>query len=232
MIPWVTESPPSRASALPTATTWSPTCSASELPSFTVGRFLPSTLSTARSYSGARPSSFAACFVPSLNATSIRPLASATTWLLVTMTPSGEITKPVPSPPLDPPESPEKSPESTAAPVWTVTTAPLTFARTACTSLALPITDVLLTGFDAVPPTTPVRVVLVVSSFVASATPAAVPPPTRAPTTTPTTNWRQPGPREPPSAAGVADGSGDCGGGGGGRDDETAGAAGAAAPPP
>src|SRR4029079_17919424 len=92
----------------------------------------------------------------------------------------------------------------------------------ACTSLALPITDVLLTGFDDAPPTTTVRVVLVVSSRVATDTPAAVAPPTSAPTTAPTTNCRQPGPRERPpvgatgvgSTAGGSGATSDAGGGG------------------
>ena len=96
-IPRVTVGPPSRARALPIATTSSPTLSRSESPRAAVGRPPASTLTTARSVVGSFPSTRAGIFRSSANTTSM-DCAPATTWLFVTMTPSEPMTKPVPAP--------------------------------------------------------------------------------------------------------------------------------------
>ena len=200
MMPRVTLSPPSSASAFPIAITSSPTCSLSELPSFATGRPVASTLSTARSLSVERPSTLAFLLVPSVNVTSISPPAPSTTWLFVTMMPSDEITKPVPAPPLS-----FWLPE-TAPPVRIATTAGSTFWRMPWMSCGSAIVDVLR---ELLRPSTGAR-----SPCASTSRPSsrgrchpAVPPPTRAPMSAPATNcFHAPG--------GHVGGSG---GGGGGR---------------
>ena len=57
---------------------------------------------TARSVTGSRPTMVAEAVLPSLSVTEMLPppsAASATTWLLVRISPSDESTMPVPSPP-------------------------------------------------------------------------------------------------------------------------------------
>src|ERR1044071_7434784 len=86
---------PERPNGLPTATTLSPIIRSDESPIGAAVRFLESTFNTATSLSGSTPSSFAATWVPSLKLTVMRD-APSTTWLLVTMTPSLDQTKPEP----------------------------------------------------------------------------------------------------------------------------------------
>ncbi len=93
-MPLVTE--PVSPSGEPMATTSSPTARLSELPSEAVVRFLaPLTLIRARSLSGSVPTTSACFLVPSLKVTSTEE-APATTWLLVTISPSGVMTTPEP----------------------------------------------------------------------------------------------------------------------------------------
>src|SRR6476661_463997 len=191
MMPRVTLRPPSSASAFPIAMTSSPTWVSSELPSFANASPVASTLSTARSLSPEVPSTFAVLLVPSVKVTSMLPFAPWTTWLLVTTTPSAEITKPVPSP----------------LPVRIATTAGSTFARIPWMSCASAITEVLRPVAAVLGRTTTVRVV--VSLLSRAETPAATPPPTSAPTSAPATNcFHAPG-----RLGALAPGGGDCGGG-------------------
>ena len=67
---------------LPIASTTSPTCSASELPSVMTGSLSSAIFSTARSVSGSVPITLARASRPSLSCTSISS-APSTTWLLV-----------------------------------------------------------------------------------------------------------------------------------------------------
>ncbi len=95
MTPTVTVWP--RPNGLPIATTQSPTRASSESPNDTNGRATSAvTRSTARSVAGSRPTTVASNVRPSWNATSIAS-APSMTWLLVTITPSGSMTKPEPS---------------------------------------------------------------------------------------------------------------------------------------
>ena len=91
------------------ATTSSPTWTSSELPSAMVGSPVASTLTTARSLGALCPRIRASRVVPSENTAWIL-WAPSITWLLVTITPSDEITNPVPA---APPES--GPPSSTSA---------------------------------------------------------------------------------------------------------------------
>ena len=77
---------PSRPNGLPMATTMSPTLSSSELPSGTNGRSGASILRSATSVPMSRPTSRASNTRPSPSAT-MMVVASATTWLLVTIRP-------------------------------------------------------------------------------------------------------------------------------------------------
>ena len=74
----------SRPNGLPMAITGSPTWSWVESPSGITGRPVASTLSSARSVLGSRPTSLAAISRPSSILTRIS-VAPSTTWLLVTM---------------------------------------------------------------------------------------------------------------------------------------------------
>ena len=102
MMPAVTV--PSRPYGDPTAATAWPTSAWSESPISMTGRSLASvTLSRARSVLGSRPTSSASALVPSLKETvRVAPpvSATATTWLLVMMSPSAEMTEPDPVPPV------------------------------------------------------------------------------------------------------------------------------------
>jgi hypothetical protein len=69
---------------LPTASTWSPTCSASELPSVSTGSRSSAILRMARSVSGSVPISLPRARRLSFRTTSISS-APSTTWLLVRM---------------------------------------------------------------------------------------------------------------------------------------------------
>ncbi len=71
-------------SGLPTASTTSPTCTLSELPSGSVCRFVPSIFSTARSLGASVPTTFASNVRPSVSST-LTWSAPSTTWLLVRM---------------------------------------------------------------------------------------------------------------------------------------------------
>ncbi len=175
-MPRVTVSPPSSASALPIATTSSPTCTWSESPSSIALRFAPSTLMTARSLDGSRPSTFAVSFRPSENCAWIRD-ASSMTWLLVTITPSDEITKPVPAaPPLSGP------PSSTIA-----TTAGTSARRIAAMSPSVVMVSAPRTMTSR--PATPSLAALSLSS--ATNTPDATSAPTRPPARPASRNWRR-----------------------------------------
>ena len=83
MIPRVTLSPPSSASALPIATTSSPTCTLFESSVHTTGRLLASTLRTAPSALGSAPTTRASRVRPSLS-WSLALCAVPTTWPFVT----------------------------------------------------------------------------------------------------------------------------------------------------
>src|SRR3954454_13767781 len=96
-IPSVAVGPPVNAKALPIATTGSPMRSSDDLPNGNAVRPVLSTLMTARSSVRSTPSTLADADVPSEKATSIL-VASATTWALVAISPSLEITNPVPAP--------------------------------------------------------------------------------------------------------------------------------------
>jgi hypothetical protein len=80
----------------PIATTHSPTCNWSELPSLTTGSPLALTCSTATSVRSSSPTSSAGSSRWSDSFTRISS-ASFTTWALVRMVPSEEMTKPEPS---------------------------------------------------------------------------------------------------------------------------------------
>ena len=86
--------PPSP-NGLPTATTQSPTRGWPRSSKLTMGKAPPSTLNTARSVAGSRPISRAVRLRWSLVTTVILS-APSTTWLLVTMKPSGQMKKPDP----------------------------------------------------------------------------------------------------------------------------------------
>ena len=81
-IPLVTVWPTPK--GLPMASTWSPTCSESELPSTITGNLSSAIFSTARSVSGSVPITLPVVCRPSLSVTSISS-APSTTWLLVRM---------------------------------------------------------------------------------------------------------------------------------------------------
>ena len=81
----------------PIAMTHSPTMSDDEFPSVATGSPFASTLSTARSLTSSRPTSFAGYVVPSRSATEMR-VAPRTTCAFVTMTPSARMMNPDPSP--------------------------------------------------------------------------------------------------------------------------------------
>ena len=85
----------SRPYGLPIAMTDSPTSSRAESPRGTTGSPLASTFRSTRSVRGSRPSTVAGSSRPSASVTRMS-LAPSTTWLLVTMNPSGLITKPEP----------------------------------------------------------------------------------------------------------------------------------------
>jgi hypothetical protein len=82
---------------LPIASTWSPTCSASELPSVITGSRSRLIFRMARSVSGSVPITFARVLRLSFSATSIS-VAPSTTWLLVRMKPSWLMMTPLPRP--------------------------------------------------------------------------------------------------------------------------------------
>ena len=121
------------------ATTSSPTCIPSESPRVAAGNPEPSTLMTARSVVGSRPMTRAGFFRSSANTTSM-VCAPATTWLFVTMTPSGAMTKPVPAP--SPGTGRRKSPRLSVR-VRMDVTAGSTLARISWMSPARAIFDVL-----------------------------------------------------------------------------------------
>jgi hypothetical protein len=85
--PAVTVGPPGSASALPIATTQSPTCNWSESPSWATGRSSAVIWITARSVCGSRPMSVAVKVRPSVSETA-SCCAPSMTWLLVRMWPS------------------------------------------------------------------------------------------------------------------------------------------------
>src|SRR5690348_9958154 len=105
MMPWVTVL--RRPSGAPAAITSSPTVSFSESPSLATDRLSTlSTLSTARSVFGSRPTRFAGTSLPSLNTTVVLywlglAAASEMTWLLVTMYPRPSTTTPEPCEPSE-----------------------------------------------------------------------------------------------------------------------------------
>jgi hypothetical protein len=154
----------------PIATTVSPTCILREDPIAAARRPCPAdTSSTAMSYTGLRPTIFAACLAPFWSTTLISPLpvASATTWLLVITWFLSSSTNPDP---VAPPSVLLSAPP--LAWIWTVLgssfaatalTLPLSAASGAAAPLSVPITGMLLTapGFievdTATPPMTPPR---------------------------------------------------------------------------
>jgi len=73
-----------QAEGFPIAMTGSPTCSLSESPKATLGRFWASIFRSARSVFGSRPTTFAGKWRPPESLTVIS-VAPSTTWLLVTM---------------------------------------------------------------------------------------------------------------------------------------------------
>ena len=94
-MPAVTDEP--RPNGLPMAITQSPMRALSESPKCADGRgFLEETLSSARSVFSSRPISLADSEVPSFRVTVICS-AFSITWLLVTISPLGSMTKPEPS---------------------------------------------------------------------------------------------------------------------------------------
>ena len=94
-----------RPSGLPTAMTGSPTTTFEESPSAAALRSSGASLSliTARSVVGSVPTIVASKMRPSVSVTCTSPLASATTWLLVTMLPSSSMMTPEPCEPLPSP---------------------------------------------------------------------------------------------------------------------------------
>src|SRR5207248_3612072 len=97
MIPASTTRPPS---GVPTTTTDWPARTVVVSPKASVGsRETPSTLSTATSVWQAESTSRASCRVASPAKITVRPVALATTWALVTMYPSLVVRKPEPIPP-------------------------------------------------------------------------------------------------------------------------------------
>src|SRR5581483_9405765 len=221
-MPSVTVGPPSRARALPMATTESPTTRASELPILTAGRPLASTLRTARSAVASFPRTRPASLRPSASVT-VMVLAPAMTWLLVTITPSGLRTNPLPAPCSGTAWRKAPTPrawvwmDTTDGPTaWTIWwTSPgwaRSDARAAATALELTAGAAVVVWFR-----------------------ATIPPATRAPTTAPTTTparKRRPGPAAPTQGReGRAAGGGGGGGGGaygGGKPSPVGGAAGGA----
>ena len=95
MMPPVTVWPTPK--GLPMASTWSPTCRVSELPSTTTGSRSRSICSRAKSVSGSVPMILARACRPSLRTTSISS-ALSTTWLLVRIRPLALTITPLPSP--------------------------------------------------------------------------------------------------------------------------------------
>ena len=85
-----------RPKGLPTARTRSPTLIVSCALHGMNGRFSPSILITAKSVFGSVPTTFAANSFPS-NVVTVMFVESSTTWLLVTMYPSGLMTTPEPA---------------------------------------------------------------------------------------------------------------------------------------
>src|ERR1043166_2607748 len=86
---------PERPNGLPTAITVSPIIRSDDVPIDAAGRPFASTRRTATSLSGSTPTSLALCCEPSWKLTVILD-APYTTWLLVTMVPSLDQTKPEP----------------------------------------------------------------------------------------------------------------------------------------
>ena len=114
MMPSVTLGGPPRLSALPMATTSSPTRTSRDTPSSAGVRPLTSAIwISAMSSSGRLPTSEAASLRPSDNMTSI-VVAEATTWALVSTSPSSEMITPEPADP--------KTPVLLDSPVWIDTT--------------------------------------------------------------------------------------------------------------
>src|SRR6266567_3370491 len=95
MIPAVTVAP--RTNGLPIASTQSPTRALLESPQLAAGSgVLTSTLSKARSVTASRPMT-CACNAVSSDSVTVIWSAVAITWLLVTISPDGSMTKPEPS---------------------------------------------------------------------------------------------------------------------------------------
>src|SRR5581483_2460028 len=214
-MPRVTVGPPSRARALPMATTSSPTFSWSESPRTAVGSPPASTLTTARSVDGSFPSTRAGIFRLSANTTSM-DCAPATTWLFVTMTPSEPMMKPVPAP--SPGTGLRKSPRLSVR-VRMDTTAGSTLARIDCTSPVRVIFDVLAEYVTVRPgPELP--------PLTAATTSPATSAPTSAPVAAATRSGRRAG-----AGRGAATGGSPHDGGPGGPTCQAGGGAGAAGPP-
>ena len=196
-MPWVTLSPPLSASALPTAITWSPTSRSSELPSLTVGRFLPWTFSTARSYSGALAQEVRR-FLGAVAELDLDPAVG--TLDDVAVRDDHAVGR-----------HDESGSLPTTGAVGATREESLVHGRAGLDRHHGAV-DLREHRLDVVGPVDHRRVAhrLVAWSrrrpcgswssrrAVATATPAAVPPPTSAPTTAPTTNWRQPDGRPRP----------------------------------
>jgi len=98
-MPRVTDMPPSRASALPTATTSSPTMVASESPSVAgVRSDTPVTCSRARSFAVSLATRVAGKCWSDPSTETVIAVAPSITWALVRIWPSAVRTTPVPAP--------------------------------------------------------------------------------------------------------------------------------------
>ncbi len=162
-----------------------------------VGSPVASTFTTARSLAALCPSIFASRVVPSAK-TAWMSFAPSTTWLLVTITPLGSITKPVPA---APPES--GPPSSTMA--TTAGTAPCRISEMS------PVWPMRSEGRSTTE-VAPVPLAPLSSSTATATMPPATSAPTTAPAIAPTSGARQPLRRRPrPSSGAGGTGDGDAG---------------------